>query len=74
MNQSIGTRDEPLTIQLSTTSAQEERDQFSGDVDQPTYLGEAPLPPGQYRVIAGELYRIGPGIPESVRSGNPDDR
>jgi hypothetical protein len=56
--------------QLSTTTGEQEEQYFSGS-HEPTPLAPregVSLPSGDYRIVAGDLYRILPGVPESLAS------
>ena len=58
-----------VSIQLCTTTAEEQASYFTGDAAPfaVTSIGSAPvLPKGSFRVVAGALYRIAPGIPLAV--------
>lgn len=62
---------EPLVIQLSNTTADDQAQYFTGDVDRgPSTTDDwDEIAPGQYRVVAGALYRVVPGIPPAVENG-----
>jgi hypothetical protein len=72
-------RDTPYSEQLSVSTAEEEENYFTEEtVVSPQAPSEAVLPPGTYRVIDGQLFRVLPGPPpldptaKEVRSsGNP---
>ncbi len=61
-----------LQIQLSLTTADEERQLGLQSLPSLTVFDpRAPeLPPGEYRVIDGQLFRIVPGVPPAVRDKN----
>lgn len=52
-------------FQFSLSTAEDERNYFSGSTPapQPEVAPEDVLPPGTYRVIDGQLYRVAAGVP-----------
>jgi len=56
---------ELIDFQFSLSTAEDERNYFSGITPTPppeVRLEEA-MPPGIYRIIDGEAYRVVPGVP-----------
>jgi hypothetical protein len=61
--------DDFISEQLSVSTAQEEQNYFTGQP--PTPFQSNPndvLPPGTYRVIGGQLYRVVEGVSIGVKS------
>lgn len=55
-----------VQMQLSLSTAEDERNYFTGSspVSPPEPDPEAILPPGIYRVIDGEIFRVSAGAPD----------
>ena len=52
--------------QISYSTADDERNYFSGERQNiPNYEDCSSMPEGEYRVIDGEVFRIGDGFPPS---------
>ncbi|HEY5957916.1 MAG TPA: hypothetical protein VIV60_15240 [Polyangiaceae bacterium] len=59
-----------VQMQFSLSTAESARDYFCGDTRPSRVVSiDAGLPPGTYRVIDGELFRISPGLPPGVVPG-----
>ena len=59
------------TEQISVSTAEEENNYFTGQPEAPVRpCPNAILPPGTYRVIDGELYRIVFSGPDTVAGAN----
>ena len=52
-------------FQIFLSTAEDEKNYFYGSdsVRQPASYGADAMPPGNYRVIDGQIYRISPGTP-----------
>jgi len=67
---------EPVTIQLATTTADEEKSYFAGAFGPLEPGGEVPesvLPAGNYRIVGGHLYRLSSGIPPHLEDAGEED-
>ena len=53
-----------IEVQMCLSTAEDEKNYFSGTTSKPPVIDpDEILPPGTYRIIDGELYRILPGLP-----------